>query len=124
MGDTADVQALVQGKSALRYSGPDVDAMWELAVAHKNRSLHELESVLEKRKAVLEGDSVIKVRVCFALFVLVVYAFIIFLVAFLFFLLFLLLLGVHVRARPCTTCFSFSCLSVTVCVKERILWQS
>jgi len=60
MGDTADVQALVQGKSALRYTGPDVDSMWELAVAHKNRSLAEFEGVLEKRKNVLEGDLVVK----------------------------------------------------------------
>lgn len=60
MGDTADVQALVQGKSAAKYEGPDVDAMWELAQAHKKRSLDEYEKILISRKHVLEGDLVVK----------------------------------------------------------------
>lgn len=58
LGHSADVQQLVQAKASA-YSGPDVDAMCEIAMAQKNRSLHELEEVLGKRADVLSGDVVV-----------------------------------------------------------------
>jgi len=58
LGHSGDVQQLVQGKASA-HSGPDVDAMCEIALAQKNRSLKELEAVLSKRKDVLSGDVVV-----------------------------------------------------------------
>merc|ERR1712183_872471 len=58
LGHAADVQQLVQGKASA-HSGPDVDAMCEISLAQKNRSLHDLEEVLGKRAEVLSGDVVV-----------------------------------------------------------------
>lgn len=58
LGHSADVQQLVQGKAS-KHGGPDVDAMCEIALAQKNRSLRDLEQVLAKRSAVLSGDVVV-----------------------------------------------------------------
>ena len=40
-----DVQSIVSGKLALRYAGPNVDAMKSIAKASKNRSLSEFQQV-------------------------------------------------------------------------------
>ena len=40
-----DVQSIVSGKLALRYSGPDVDAMKSIAQASQKRSLADFQQV-------------------------------------------------------------------------------
>lgn len=41
-----DIHAILSGKVALRYSGPDIDAMKAVASAHQNRNLQEFETAL------------------------------------------------------------------------------
>ncbi|KAJ3293555.1 26S proteasome regulatory subunit rpn6 [Borealophlyctis nickersoniae] len=54
-----DVHAIVNGKLALRYAGPDVEAMRAIASAHQNRSLSEFESALKKYQDELKNDPII-----------------------------------------------------------------
>lgn len=41
-----DIQAILSGKTALRYSGSDIEAMKAVASAHQNRNLQEFETAL------------------------------------------------------------------------------
>lgn len=49
-----EVQSVLSGKIALKYSGPDIDAMRAIATAHKNRSIEEFQKALSSYK--LEED--------------------------------------------------------------------
>jgi len=54
-----EVHAIIQGKLALRYSGSSVDAMIQVAKAHSQRQLKNLEKALSDYKAELQDDPVI-----------------------------------------------------------------
>lgn len=61
MLNTADeVQAIVSGKLALKYSGPDVEAMKSIAQSSHKRSLAEFEKTRVQYKAQLEDDPIVK----------------------------------------------------------------
>jgi hypothetical protein len=45
-----DVHAIMNNKIALRYAGPEIDAMKAVASAHQNRSLLEFEQAMNKYK--------------------------------------------------------------------------
>eukprot|EP00003_Mantamonas_plastica_P011834 TRINITY_DN217_c0_g1_i5.p3 TRINITY_DN217_c0_g1~~TRINITY_DN217_c0_g1_i5.p3 ORF type:complete len:153 (+),score=55.48 TRINITY_DN217_c0_g1_i5:1063-1521(+) len=47
------------GKLALKYAGEEVEAMRAVATAHKNRSLQEFESVLDKYDSQLRQDAIV-----------------------------------------------------------------
>lgn len=51
MNSPEDVQALINGKLALRYAGADIDAILAVAKAAANRSLRDFEAVLKKYPA-------------------------------------------------------------------------
>lgn len=55
-----DVHSIMNGKVAVKYSGPDIEAMRAIASAHQNRSLSEFEAALLKYKVELGGDLIIK----------------------------------------------------------------
>ncbi|XP_065664945.1 26S proteasome non-ATPase regulatory subunit 11 isoform X2 [Hydra vulgaris] len=55
-----EVQPIISGKLALRYSGPHIDAMRCIATASKNRSLLEFQETLVKYKCELTDDPIIK----------------------------------------------------------------
>ncbi|KAI9003166.1 hypothetical protein BC832DRAFT_532372 [Gaertneriomyces semiglobifer] len=55
-----DVNALVNSKLALRYAGPQVEAMRAIATAHQKRSLLEFEQALSKYKDELSNDPIIR----------------------------------------------------------------
>ncbi|KAI9098179.1 PCI domain-containing protein [Phlyctochytrium arcticum] len=55
-----DVAAVVNSKVALRYAGPQVDAMRAIASAHQNRSLSEFEKALASYKEELTNDPIIR----------------------------------------------------------------
>lgn len=48
--NVADVYAIIQGKTSVKYAGVDVEAMKAIADAYKNRSIHAFEDVLKKYK--------------------------------------------------------------------------
>ena len=48
MNAPEDVQALVNGKLALRFAGSDIDAILAVAKASSNRSLGDFETVLKQ----------------------------------------------------------------------------
>lgn len=54
-----DVHTILSAKNALKYSGPDVEAMRAVATAYKQRSLHAFESALKEYKPQLEDDPII-----------------------------------------------------------------
>jgi len=61
MLDNADeVHSIVSGKLALRYAGPEVEAMKSIAKAAANRSLAEFHTTLIEYKAFLEEDPIVK----------------------------------------------------------------
>ncbi|GAA6043832.1 hypothetical protein JCM8097_002077 [Rhodosporidiobolus ruineniae] len=60
LGLSEDVAALVAGKTAQRYAGPDVEAMKAVAKAYGERSLGEFEKVLGERKKELSDDPIIR----------------------------------------------------------------
>ncbi|KAK3108911.1 hypothetical protein FSP39_018507 [Pinctada imbricata] len=60
MLNTADeVQAIVSGKLALKYSGPEVEAMKSIAQASHKRSLAEFQKTLGTFKAQLSDDPIV-----------------------------------------------------------------
>lgn len=54
-----DVDAIISGKLALRYAGPDIEAMRAVANAHKNRSLEDFEEAKRKYSKELTLDPII-----------------------------------------------------------------
>ncbi|KAJ3122779.1 26S proteasome regulatory subunit rpn6 [Nowakowskiella sp. JEL0407] len=54
-----DVNAIINGKLALKYAGREVSAMSAIAKAHQNRSLKEFESALAEYKQELSNDPII-----------------------------------------------------------------
>ncbi|KAK4701528.1 hypothetical protein P7C70_g4702, partial [Phenoliferia sp. Uapishka_3] len=50
LGLPEDVTAIVSGKLAQRYAGPDVEAMKAVANAHSDRSLDDFEKLLQEHK--------------------------------------------------------------------------
>ncbi|KAI9199703.1 PCI domain-containing protein [Polychytrium aggregatum] len=57
---TDDVHSIINGKLALRYAGPEIEAMRAVANAHQNRSLLEFEQALSKYKDELGNDPIIR----------------------------------------------------------------
>uniref|UniRef100_A0A2C9JVC2 PCI domain-containing protein n=1 Tax=Biomphalaria glabrata TaxID=6526 RepID=A0A2C9JVC2_BIOGL len=55
-----EVQAIVSGKLALKYSGPEVDAMKSIAQASHKRSLADFQKTLTTYKAQLEDDTIVQ----------------------------------------------------------------
>ena len=55
-----EVPGLIDGKNALKYAGPDLEAMREIASAYKLRSLENLVATQEKFKPQLAEDPVIR----------------------------------------------------------------
>ncbi|KAJ1990664.1 26S proteasome regulatory subunit rpn6 [Dimargaris cristalligena] len=55
-----DVNAIVHGKLALRYSGNEVDAMRAIAKAHQNRSLGDFEKALGQYRHELGDDPIVR----------------------------------------------------------------
>lgn len=55
-----DVQSIISGKLALRYSGPQLFAMKSIANAHHNRSLEEFQETLKTYKEELTEDPIIQ----------------------------------------------------------------
>jgi 26S proteasome regulatory subunit N6 len=51
-----DVYSIVNGKAGVKYAGPEVQAMREVANAHKARSLHKFQEVFTKFHDQLAGD--------------------------------------------------------------------
>jgi len=54
-----DVQHIVSGKLALKYSGSDIDAMKSVAKASHQRSLADFQEALQKYKKELEEDPIV-----------------------------------------------------------------
>ncbi|KAL4222781.1 26S proteasome non-ATPase regulatory subunit 11 [Mactra antiquata] len=54
-----EVQVIVSGKLALKYSGPEVEAMKSIAVASHKRSLAEFQKTLVSYKSQLEDDPIV-----------------------------------------------------------------
>jgi len=55
-----DVQSIVSGKLALKYSGPDVEAMKSIASSSRKRSLAEFQATLTKYRLQLVDDPIVK----------------------------------------------------------------
>lgn len=55
-----DVQHIISGKLALKYSGPDIDAMKSVAKASHKRSLADFQETLIKYKKELEDDPIVR----------------------------------------------------------------
>ncbi|KAI8897052.1 PCI domain-containing protein [Globomyces pollinis-pini] len=55
-----DVHNITNGKLAIKHSGPDIEAMNAIATALEHRSLQEFEQVLQKYKAELSNDAIIR----------------------------------------------------------------
>lgn len=55
-----DVQSITVGKLALKYSGPNIEAMKAIAKASHNRSLHDFQDALVKYQNELYGDPIIQ----------------------------------------------------------------
>lgn len=55
-----DVQSIISGKLALRYAGPNIEAMKSIATASHNRSLSEFQDALNKYKDELSQDPIIQ----------------------------------------------------------------
>ncbi|KAJ1962700.1 26S proteasome regulatory subunit rpn6 [Dispira parvispora] len=60
LNQSDDVNAIVHGKLALKYSGPDVEAMTTIAKAHQNRSLNEFEKALSAYRSELSEDPIVR----------------------------------------------------------------
>eukprot|EP00274_Cyanoptyche_gloeocystis_P003153 CAMPEP_0196657758 /NCGR_PEP_ID=MMETSP1086-20130531/25343_1 /TAXON_ID=77921 /ORGANISM="Cyanoptyche gloeocystis , Strain SAG4.97" /LENGTH=493 /DNA_ID=CAMNT_0041991017 /DNA_START=42 /DNA_END=1523 /DNA_ORIENTATION=+ len=57
--NSEDVHQLINGKAAIRYAGPDIDAMRAVAKAHTDRSVHAFEAALKSYHKELADDSII-----------------------------------------------------------------
>jgi 26S proteasome regulatory subunit N6 len=55
-----EIQSIISGKLAMRYAGPQVDAMLSIGKASQNRSVHEFDKVVMEYKGDVEGDPIIK----------------------------------------------------------------
>lgn len=55
-----DVLSITVGKLALRYAGPNIEAMKAVAAAASKRSLADFQTALDKFKRELTGDEIIK----------------------------------------------------------------
>jgi len=55
-----DVYGIVHGKAGVKFAGREVQAMKEVADAHKKRSIHAFQEVFEKYRDQLEDDPIIK----------------------------------------------------------------
>jgi 26S proteasome regulatory subunit N6 len=54
------VGTILTAKQSIKYAGPNIDALLEIARASQNRNLKEFESVLAKYPTELQGDLLIK----------------------------------------------------------------
>ncbi|KAI8981667.1 PCI domain-containing protein [Mycotypha africana] len=59
---TEDVHSIIGGKVALRYAGPEIEAMKAVANAHKNRNLQEFETALATYTNELNNDPIIRTQ--------------------------------------------------------------
>lgn len=55
-----EVQSIVSGKLALKYTGPDIEAMKSIAQASHKRSLADFNETIKKYKPQLEDDPIVK----------------------------------------------------------------
>jgi len=55
-----DVYGIVNGKAGVKFAGRPIQAMKEVADAHKKRSIHAFQDVFEKYRDQLEEDPIIK----------------------------------------------------------------
>ncbi|RKP06520.1 PCI domain-containing protein [Thamnocephalis sphaerospora] len=60
LNSAEDVHVILNGKLALRHSGPDVEAMRAVTKAYQNRSLHEFEKALTDYRVELGQDPIIR----------------------------------------------------------------
>lgn len=60
LNQTEDVQALIQGKLALKYAGRELDSMLAVAKAHHARSLADFEKTAKEYNAELSDDPIVK----------------------------------------------------------------
>lgn len=60
VGAPEDVQSIIQGKLALKYAGPQIEAMKAVADAYKNRSLKAFEDANTIYKHEIERDGLVK----------------------------------------------------------------
>ena len=60
LNSTDEIQAILAGKSAIKYGGPSIDALKQIAVAYKNRSLAQFDLAMKSNKAVLLDDPIIR----------------------------------------------------------------
>ncbi|GAA5884129.1 hypothetical protein JCM16303_005929 [Sporobolomyces ruberrimus] len=60
LGLSEDVNSILNGKLAQKYSGQDTDAMKAVAKAHSDRSLSDFEQLLQKHKSELSDDPIIR----------------------------------------------------------------
>jgi len=54
-----DTTNIINSKTGLKYTGPEIDAMAAVAKAHKERSLKKFEAVREQYKTQLDGDLIV-----------------------------------------------------------------
>eukprot|EP00126_Sphaerothecum_destruens_P005262 Sdes_comp18671_c0_seq1m8916 len=59
LGLSDDVYSIISGKLALRYSGPELEAMQGIAKAHHDRSLEEFEKCIKTHHVELNEDPII-----------------------------------------------------------------
>ncbi|KAI8390922.1 PCI domain-containing protein [Radiomyces spectabilis] len=59
---TDDVHAIIGGKVALKYAGPEIEAMKAVATAHQNRNLQEFETALATYTNELNNDPIIRTQ--------------------------------------------------------------
>ncbi|TPX41315.1 hypothetical protein SeMB42_g05616 [Synchytrium endobioticum] len=57
---TDDVQSIINGRLALRYSGPEIESMKAVAKAYQSRSLQDFERALRDYQDELQNDPIIK----------------------------------------------------------------
>ncbi|KAK2151262.1 hypothetical protein LSH36_369g03032 [Paralvinella palmiformis] len=60
LNSSDEVQTIISGKLALKYSGPEVDAMKSIAQASRDRSLADFQKTVTKYKIQLEDDPIIR----------------------------------------------------------------
>ncbi|GAA5964400.1 hypothetical protein JCM3765_006404 [Sporobolomyces pararoseus] len=60
LGLSEDVNSILGGKLAQKYSGKDTQAMKLVAQAHKDRSLQDFEKLLQQHKSELSDDPIIR----------------------------------------------------------------